>query len=87
MFGKPFWVHITLGEQNKIWGHPKAELRQSFSMCVYCMHWRFQSVTLVGSNQHNYFENANACSKHTLKATVTTQLNQPSCEAISAMKE
>jgi len=29
---------------------------------------------LVGSNQGNYFENATACSKRTLKTTVATQL-------------
>ena len=29
---------------------------------------------LVGSNQGNYFENATACSKSTLKTTVATQL-------------
>jgi len=29
---------------------------------------------LVGSNQRNYFENANACSKRMLKTTVATQL-------------
>jgi len=32
-------------------------------------------VSLVGSNQLNFFENANTCSKHTLKTTVATQLN------------
>jgi hypothetical protein len=29
---------------------------------------------LIGSNQGNYFENAIACSKHTMKTTVATQL-------------
>jgi len=29
----------------------------------------------VGSNQGNYFENATACSKHTLKAILATQLS------------
>jgi len=33
----------------------------------------FQS-NLIGSNQGNYFENATACSKRTLKMTVATQL-------------
>jgi len=33
--------------------------------------------TLVGSNQGNYFENATACSKRTLKTTVATQLKSP----------
>ncbi len=36
--------------------------------CVY------KEITLVGSNQGNYFENATACSKRTLKTTVATQL-------------
>jgi len=31
-------------------------------------------ITLVASNQHNYFENATAC---TLKTTVATQFNVP----------
>ncbi len=34
----------------------------------------FKEITLVGSNQGNFFENATACSKHTLKTTVATQL-------------
>jgi hypothetical protein len=29
---------------------------------------------LIGSNQGNFFENAIACSKRTLKTTVATQL-------------
>ncbi len=32
------------------------------------------SMSLVGSNQRNYFENANACIKRMLKTTVATQL-------------
>ncbi len=35
---------------------------------------KIKEITLVGSNQHNYFENANAYSKRTLKTTVATQL-------------
>ncbi len=34
----------------------------------------FKVITLVGSTQSNYFENATACSKRTLKTTVATQL-------------
>jgi len=34
----------------------------------------FKEITLVGSSQGNYFKNATACSKRTLKTTVTTQL-------------
>ncbi len=33
----------------------------------------FKEFTLVGTNQGNYFENATACSKRTLKTTVATQ--------------
>jgi len=36
----------------------------------------FQEITLVDSNQGNYFENATACSKCTLKTTVATQLKK-----------
>jgi len=35
---------------------------------------RFKEITLVGSNQGNFFENATACSKRKLKTTVATQL-------------
>jgi hypothetical protein len=34
----------------------------------------FKEITLVGSKQVNYFENATACSKRMLKTTVATQL-------------
>jgi len=34
---------------------------------------------MVGSNQGNYFENATACGKRTLKTTVATQLNLLVC--------
>ncbi len=34
----------------------------------------FKEITLVDSNQRNYFENATACSKRTLKTIVATQL-------------
>ena len=47
----------------------KAKLQRSFSTCFYCV---FKVITLVGSNQRNFFENATACSKSTLKTTVTT---------------
>jgi len=33
----------------------------------------FKEITLVGSNQGNYFENATACSKRKCKTTVATQ--------------
>jgi len=34
----------------------------------------FKLITLAGSNQGNYFENATACSKRMSKTTVATQL-------------
>jgi hypothetical protein len=42
----------------------------AFTECV-CV---FKEITLVGSNQGNYFENATACSKRMLKTTVATEL-------------
>jgi hypothetical protein len=45
----------------------KDELRQSFSMCVYCMLCVFKLISLVGYNQRNFFENTTACSKRILK--------------------
>ncbi len=45
-------------------------LRRAFTACG-CV---FKEITLVVSNQGNYFENATACSKRTLKTTVATQL-------------
>jgi len=41
---------------------------RAFTACV------FKAITLVGSNQRNYFENATACSERTLKTTVATQI-------------
>jgi len=51
-------------------------LRRAFYACVYCMQLRFQSnyLGLSQPNQGNYFENATACSKRTLKTTVATEL-------------
>ncbi len=42
----------------------------AFSACC-CV---FKEITLVGSNQGNFFEDATACSKRKLKTTVATQL-------------
>jgi len=41
------------------------------------MQLRFKVITLVGSNQGNYFKNATVCSKRTLKPHVATQLYEP----------
>ncbi len=43
----------------------------------------FKEITLVGSNQGNYFENATACSKRMRKTTVATQLQ---CCAVTDYK-
>ncbi len=43
---------------------------QAFTACS-CV---FKVITLVSSNKGNYFQNATACSKRTLKTTVATQL-------------
>ena len=37
----------------------------------YCV---FKEITLIASNQRHYFENANECSKRTLKTLVATRL-------------
>jgi hypothetical protein len=48
----------------------RSRFQHLFTVCI-CV---FKVITLVGSNQHNYFENAIACSKRTFKTTVATQL-------------
>jgi len=45
-----------------------------FQRAITACFFIFKVITLVGSNQHNYFENVTACSKRTLKTTVATQL-------------
>ena len=53
---------------------PKIYLRivtkRVFTAC-YCV---FKEITSVGSNLRDYFENANACIKRTLKTRVATWL-------------
>jgi len=44
----------------------------AFTACA-CV---FKEITLVDSNQCNYFENVTECSKRTLKTTVATQLKE-----------
>jgi len=46
--------------------HCDSRLQRAFTAC--------KEITLVGSNQGNYVENAIACSKRTLKTIVATQL-------------
>jgi len=49
---------------------PSSVNQRAFTSCS-CV---FKVNTLIGSNQGNFFENATACSKRTLKTTVATQL-------------
>ncbi len=46
-----------------------SRFQRAFTACVFVL----KVITLVGSNQRNYFENATACSKRTLKTTVATK--------------
>jgi hypothetical protein len=50
--------------------HCDEHFTHAFSACI-CV---FKELTLVDSNQGNYFENATACSKRMHKTTVATQL-------------
>jgi len=50
--------------------HCDSRFQRVFTACI-CV---FKVITLIGSNQGNYFENAIACSKRTLKTTVAMQL-------------
>ncbi len=45
-----------------------------FTHAYTACHCVFNEITLGGSYQGHYFENATACSKRTLKTTVATQL-------------
>jgi len=47
-----------------------SRFQRAFTACS-CV---FKVITLVCANQDNYYENATACSKRTLKTTVATQL-------------
>ncbi len=42
----------------------------AFTACIFV----FKEITLIDSNQGNFFENATVCNKRTLKMTVATQL-------------
>jgi len=44
--------------------------QRAFTGCV----WFFKVIMLVCANQGNFFENATACSKRSLKTTVAIQL-------------
>ncbi len=46
--------------------------QRAFTVCI-CI---FKVITLAGSNQRNYFENATTCSTCTLKTRVATLLKQ-----------
>ena len=45
--------------------------QRAFAACC-CV---FKEITFIGSNQRNYFEHANACSKRTSKTRMATRLN------------
>jgi hypothetical protein len=47
-----------------------SRFQRAFTACS-CV---FKVITLIGSSQGNYFENATTCSKRMLKTRVTTQL-------------
>ncbi len=57
-----------LGKLNLVKLRCDERFTHAFTACS-CV---FKEITLVGSNQGNYFENENACSKRTLKTTVAT---------------
>ncbi len=65
-----FWLMAF--NVNFIWLKLRCDTRfqHAFTACS-CI---FKVITLVGSNQGNFFENVTACSKRTLKMTVATQL-------------
>jgi len=53
--------------------HCDSRFQRAFTACS-CIS---KVITLLRANQGNYFENATACSEHTLKATVAMQLQGP----------
>jgi len=53
-----------------------SRFQRIFTACA-CV---FRVITLVGSSQHNFFENKNACSKRTLKPIVATHPNSGKLE-------
>jgi len=64
----PFWCRTNMGSSIKL------RCDERFMHAVTACGCVFKEITLVDSNQGNYFENATACSKRTLKSTVATQL-------------
>jgi len=56
--------------------HLKLRCDERFTYALTACVCVFKVITLVGSNQRNYFENATTFSKRTLKTTVATQLRQ-----------
>ncbi len=71
--------HLQMFEQPR--GNPIKEISSIYLRChtrfqvvfTACC-WVFKEITLVGSNQSNYFESATACSKYKLKMRVAMQL-------------
>ncbi len=73
-FDKEFCITLTVKEQLHIFCwllklSCDSRFQRTFTACS-CV---FKAITLVGSNQGNYFENTTACIKCTLKTTVATQ--------------
>jgi len=64
------WVNKMLFHKASLWLRCDERFTHAFTACN-CV---FKENTLVVSNQGNYFENATACRKRTLKTTVATQL-------------
>ena len=63
------------------------ELRHAFfqtAFTAYCC--VFKEITFVGSNQRNYFENAHACSKRSLKTRVATSLKWGQCVRVLVLR-
>jgi len=58
----------------KVCGRPWLRCYRRFQRVFTSCSCVFKVITLIGSNQGNYFENATEFSKRTLKTTVATQL-------------
>ncbi len=74
---KEFFLHLKTNcdaFSNTVNGWVKLSCDSRFQRAFTAYSYVFKVITLVGSNQGNYFENAIACSKRTLKTHVATQL-------------
>jgi len=67
-------LHVKSGFFSRIVNSSSTSMdrdQRAFTACS-CV---FKEITLVGSNQGNYVENATACRKRSLKTRVATQLH------------